>query len=78
MKTAISLPDALFKEADAEAKRLGISRSKLYGNALDEYLSKRRKANITARLNEVYGSPESPLPKGAREVQRRAVGKSNW
>lgn len=78
MKTAISLPDALFKEADAEAKRRGISRSQLYGQALDEYLAKRRKANITAQLNAVYGSVDSHLPKGVYELQRRAVGKDKW
>ncbi len=75
MKTAISLPDALFKEADAEAKRRGVSRSQLYGQALDEYLAKRRKANITAQLNAVYAKHDSRLPKGAYELQRRAVSK---
>ncbi|MBM3752802.1 MAG: hypothetical protein FJW38_02330 [Acidobacteria bacterium] len=78
MKTAISLPDALFKEADAEAKRRGVSRSQLYGEALSEFLARSRSENITARLNEVYAKHDSRLPKGAYELQRRAVGKDNW
>ena len=34
MKTAISLPDPLFKSADALARRLGVSRSELFANAM--------------------------------------------
>ncbi|MDZ7631520.1 MAG: hypothetical protein U5K74_09270 [Gemmatimonadaceae bacterium] len=44
MKTAISLPDALFDEADAVAYRLGVSRSQLYATALAEYIAKFIKA----------------------------------
>src|SRR5688572_2300207 len=35
MKTAISLPDALFEAAELLAGRLGVSRSRLYANALE-------------------------------------------
>ncbi|MEK7329802.1 MAG: ribbon-helix-helix protein, CopG family, partial [Candidatus Eisenbacteria bacterium] len=33
MKTAISLPDSLFRSGDALAKRLGVSRSELFARA---------------------------------------------
>lgn len=33
MKTAISLPDSVFEEAEALAKQLGLSRSELYKSA---------------------------------------------
>lgn len=33
MKTAISLPDSVFEEAEALAQKLGLSRSELYTNA---------------------------------------------
>jgi len=35
MKTAISLPDELFKAAEFPARRLGVSRSRLYATALE-------------------------------------------
>jgi metal-responsive CopG/Arc/MetJ family transcriptional regulator len=60
MKTAISLPDHLFEEAEAAAKDLGLSRSKLIQTALEEFLKKRREAQITAGFNEAiakYGDP---------------------
>jgi metal-responsive CopG/Arc/MetJ family transcriptional regulator len=54
MKTAISLPDELFDEADAVAELIGVSRSHLYATALAEYLAKFRDADVTAQLNAVH------------------------
>ena len=60
MKTAFSLPDPLFQEAEAAAKELGVSRSKLYRQALEEFLRRRRDAAVTEGINqaiEKYGDP---------------------
>ena len=63
MKTAISLPDKLFQEADEFADRAGISRSELYATAIAEYLARRNEAVITARLDAVYTSTDvGPAP----------------
>ena len=63
MKTAISLPDPLFEEAEATAKELGISRSKLIRTALEEFLSRRKASEITRRLNKSYTeNPPEPDP----------------
>jgi metal-responsive CopG/Arc/MetJ family transcriptional regulator len=40
MKTAISLPDSVFEEAEALAQQLGLSRSELYTKALQAYLNR--------------------------------------
>ena len=48
MKTAISLPDTLFKEAEAAAKDLGLTRSKLIQTALEEFLQRRRDEEVAA------------------------------
>jgi len=60
MKTAISLPDKLFEEADAFARQTGVSRSELYATAIAEYLARRSSERITARLNAVYGAVAAP------------------
>ena len=63
MKTAISLPDKLFREADGFAARAGLSRSELYATAVAEYLARRNDAVVTARLDAVYASPDAlPAP----------------
>jgi len=54
MKTAISLPDSVYLQAEETAKNMGITRSALYINALTDYLKKNHRKNITEKLNEVY------------------------
>ena len=61
MKTAISLPDATFRRADAVAHRLGLSRSELYVKALEAYLGPPTDDEITARLDDVYDNVPSNL-----------------
>jgi metal-responsive CopG/Arc/MetJ family transcriptional regulator len=51
MKTAVSIPDPLFAEAEKAARELNISRSKLVQTALEEFLERRRDAAITEAIN---------------------------
>jgi metal-responsive CopG/Arc/MetJ family transcriptional regulator len=78
MKTAISLPDHLFRAGDALAKRLKVSRSELYARALAEYLAKHRADQLTQRLNAVYGSEESTLDPAVGALQARSLGREDW
>jgi hypothetical protein len=50
MKTAISLPDDLFDQAEAAARDLGMSRSKLIRTALEEFLRRRRDVAIAEAI----------------------------
>jgi len=56
VKTAISLPDALFAEAETTAKSMGIPRSQLFARAVEEYLNHHNKERITKNLNTVSAS----------------------
>ena len=60
MKTAISLPDPLFRATDRLAKRLGISRSEVVQRALTLLIDKHKGADVTAALDEIYGRPDAP------------------
>jgi metal-responsive CopG/Arc/MetJ family transcriptional regulator len=61
MKTAISIPDDVFRLADAEATRMGVSRSELYVRALRAYLDRIEESSITERLDAIYADvDESP------------------
>lgn len=78
MKTAISLPDALFKSGDQLAKRLGVSRSELYARALAEFVAKHRAAQFTERLNAVYSGQQSRLDDEVLSAQVRALPRESW
>lgn len=61
MKTAISLNDDLFFEAEEAARQLGLTRSGLYAMALFEFIKSHKPDEITAELNRVYGQgPAEP------------------
>ena len=63
MKTAVSIPDPLFAEAEKAARELNISRSKLVQTALEEFLERRRDAAITEAINRSLAEcPEDPDP----------------
>lgn len=78
MKTAVSLPDDLFESADALARRLGMSRSRLFATAVAEFVAKHRASKVTERLNSVYAG-ESERPDGAlNEYSKRQLRKNEW
>jgi metal-responsive CopG/Arc/MetJ family transcriptional regulator len=78
MKTAISLPDEIFEEAEAFARRLGISRSELYATAIAGYVSEHRKARVTEKLNDVYGEGTSALDPVLSAMQLSSLEKDEW
>ena len=78
MKTAVSIPDPVFRSADELAARLRISRSELYSRALAAIIDQHRDSLITERLNAVYGPGEtdSRLEPGIAAMQHRSIRKS--
>lgn len=80
MKTAISIPDSLFEEADRLAKRRGWSRSKLYTNAVAAYVNNERFAGVREKLDSVYGDAEedSTVDPLLADAQARSLPREKW
>jgi metal-responsive CopG/Arc/MetJ family transcriptional regulator len=78
MKTAISIPDSIFKSADSFAKRHGISRSELYATAIAEFLSRRRSRQVTARLDSIYEDTDSALDAEICNLQTHSIQHEKW
>jgi metal-responsive CopG/Arc/MetJ family transcriptional regulator len=81
MKTAISLPDPLFKEAEAAAKDLGLFRSKLIQTALEAFLKRRRDEAITESINrhlEKHGEELSKEDEAWLAHNREMLRKVEW
>ena len=78
MKTAVSLPEDLFRKAEAAARKLRMSRSQLYAAAISEFLERRRTRDITARLNKVYSSERSELEAPLHSAQIRSLEREDW
>ncbi len=78
MKTAISLPDSIFEEAEALALQLGLSRSELYAKALQAYLKKHNHDQILLQLNQVYETEFSELDPVMARMQFMSLPHEDW
>ena len=61
VKTAISLDGNLLREAQGMARRLKVSRSRLFATAMEEYLERRRNRELLRAINAAH--------EGARDVE---------
>lgn len=78
VKTAVSIPDAVFRAADKLAKRKGWSRSELYARAVDAFVRAEDDAAVTAQLNAVYEHEGSRLDPGVAALSARILGDEKW
>lgn len=78
MKTAISLPDKLFEAAEREAKRRGVSRSKLVQSALEELLKARKSAAVTEALNASFAASPDPHDPYLAALARDNMRRTEW
>ncbi len=74
MKTAVSIPDPLFEEAERLSKRLRIPRSQLYAKALEAYVQRQRSKRIREALDELYSTESSELAPVIARLQGEALG----
>ncbi len=80
MKTAISIPDPIFESAEKLAKRLGISRSQLYSDAVNALIEKYRYSGVSEQLDAVYAAdPDaSRLAQDVEALQARSLSVEDW
>ena len=78
MKTAISIPDDVFEQADALARELGQSRSQLYVRAVREYVARHSADNVTAALNAVCDHVAAEDSAFIAEAARQAGERIEW
>jgi len=78
MKVAISLPDPVFKAAEQLARHLNKPRSRLYAEAIVEYVGTHGSTSITEQLNAVYGVESSSLDEVLQQVQSRTLSHETW
>jgi metal-responsive CopG/Arc/MetJ family transcriptional regulator len=78
MKTAVSVPDDLFRLAEVAARRLRVSRSQLYATAISEFLNRQQGDAVTGRLNEVYSHRPAKVDSAFDRAQLRSLEKDVW
>lgn len=80
VKTAISIPDAIFEEAERLAKLRGWSRSELYAKAVSAFVHGERFLGVREKLDAVYeqSANDSALDPLLANAQARSLPKEKW
>lgn len=77
MKTAISIPDDVFVEADRLARKLNQSRSQLYSRAVREYVARHSSDDITGTLDALYAKEDADSD-FSTSAGHAALERSEW
>lgn len=78
MKTAISIPDEVFTRAEKLAKRTKKSRSRLYSDAVREYVDRHSANAITEAVNRVVDKLGSDVDPFLTAAARRTFERNEW
>jgi predicted transcriptional regulator len=78
MKTAISIPDEVFEDAERLAVQLRTSRSRLYSQALREFVARHSPDEITESMNRVVAEVGAEADDFRRAATRRVLAKVEW
>ena len=81
MKVAISLQEGLLDRADEAAQQIGVSRSKLFSLAAEEFLERRHQEEVLKALNKVYtNDPQSEQRRLAKQARSRfaSASRGQW
>lgn len=80
MKTAISIPDDLFKYVEKLAKESHLSRSEIFADAVREFMEKRKSEKILEGLNNAYSETEqeTELRKRSKKYYTKSLKAEKW
>ena len=78
MKTAVSLPDHLFRAAEQHARRARKSRSQLYAEALAEYLARHAPDEVTEAMNRVMDQIDPSDDGFTAAATRHTLERCEW
>ena len=80
MKTAVSIPDSLFEAAERLARRLGVSRSRLFQMAVEAFLDDHCDDGVTEALKGVYGPGrrKAEVDTLLNTLQGASIARGDW
>jgi metal-responsive CopG/Arc/MetJ family transcriptional regulator len=78
MKTAISIPDKIFEEAEHLARRMNKSRSQLFSNAIEEYVDRHSPNHETEAINNAWSEVNAKTDSFVSEASHRILENSEW
>ena len=71
VKTAISIQKPLFEQAENLARKMKVSRSRLFALALEDYVRRQQNRELLAQINAAYAGEPDPEEQALRRKSRR-------
>jgi metal-responsive CopG/Arc/MetJ family transcriptional regulator len=78
MKTAVSIPDEIFEGAERLAQRTKRSRSRIFSDALREYLARHSPEEVTEAVNKACAEIGEVKDQFVASASRRILERSQW
>ncbi|MGA3053848.1 MAG: ribbon-helix-helix protein, CopG family [Candidatus Korobacteraceae bacterium] len=78
MKTAVSIPDDVFERAERLARRTKRSRSRVFSDALREYLARHSPEEVTEAVNKACAEIGEVKDQFVAAAARRILRRSQW
>jgi len=78
MKTAISIPDKIFRDAERLSRRLKKSRSQIYAEAVTEYVARHDTEAVTEAMNKVCETMTDYPDPAISGAARRTLEDVEW
>lgn len=78
MKTAVSIPDEIFRRAEMLAQRGKTSRSELYARALSEYVARHAPDQVTEAMDRTLAEMDQGGDDFSARVAYRTLDRNEW
>jgi metal-responsive CopG/Arc/MetJ family transcriptional regulator len=78
MKTAVSIPDEVYKVAERLARRSKKSRSRLFSDALREYVARHAPDEVTEAMNKACAATGQVEDAFVASATRRILERIEW
>ena len=78
MKTAVSIPDPIFAKADRYARRVKKSRSRVFSEALREYLARHSPDEVTEAMDQALEALDEPRDQFVAKASEQILRHVEW
>jgi metal-responsive CopG/Arc/MetJ family transcriptional regulator len=78
MKTAVSIPDEVFADAERLAKRMKRSRSEIFSRALAEYVARHTPDRVTESMNRTIAEVNEQTDPFVLVAAARSLSRNEW
>jgi metal-responsive CopG/Arc/MetJ family transcriptional regulator len=78
MKTAVSIPDKVFADAERLAKRMKRSRSEIFSRALAEYVARHTPDRVTESMNRTIAEVNEQTDPFVLVAAARSLSRNEW